>query len=129
VNEVIYLDVDDLLVVAARATGIDVQVRDYGLLESAAYRPQATVFGIDAYPSLHDKAGALLHSLALNHALVDGDKRLAWSACALFYAMNDVTVLDAPEDDIYDLVLNVATGNQDVPKIAAILGGWAQPRH
>jgi death on curing protein len=41
-------------------------VRDYGLLEAALARPQATAFGKDAYPSLDAKAAALLHSLARN---------------------------------------------------------------
>jgi death on curing protein len=60
---VIHLDLDDLLHVAARTLG-EVQVRDIGLLESALARPRATAFGEDAYPSIHGKAAALLHSLA-----------------------------------------------------------------
>lgn len=126
-NHVIYLEVEDLLVAASRATGMEVEVRDYGLLESAAHRPSATVFGADAYPSIHDKAAALLHSLARNHALVDGNKRLAWTSCALFYAMNDLTVLGAPQGEVFDLVIGVASGLVDVPKIAEVLGGWARP--
>jgi len=48
-----------------------VLVADYGLLESALARPEATVFGHDAYPDTHDKAAALLESLTrLQHALV-----------------------------------------------------------
>jgi len=60
---VIHLDLDDLLHVAARTLG-DVQVRDVGLLQSALARPRSTAFGEDAYPSIHQKAAALLHSLA-----------------------------------------------------------------
>ena len=52
-------------------------MRDYGLLEAAVARPQAAVFGKDAYPDLDSKARALLHSVARNHALIDGNKRLA----------------------------------------------------
>jgi death-on-curing protein len=58
------------------------------LLESALARPRASVFGQDAYPDLHLKAAALLHSPARNHALVDGNKRLAWTACRTFLAIN-----------------------------------------
>jgi death-on-curing protein len=66
-----YLDLDDLLEIAREAVGGDVVVGDYGLLESALARPRASVFGQDAYPDLHLKAAALLHSPARNHALVD----------------------------------------------------------
>ena len=68
--------------IADAAVGAEVMVHDVGLLESALGRPRATVFGDDAYPDLHTKAAALLHSLARNHALVDGNKRLAWAAAA-----------------------------------------------
>lgn len=82
-----HLTLDDLLFIASQARG-QTHVRDYGLLESALARPSATVFGSDAYPSLYTKAAALLHSLASNHALVDGNKRLAWAACAVFLGIN-----------------------------------------
>ena len=65
----IYLTLSELLHVAARALGREPAVRDYGLLESALARPQATAFGSDAYRGLDAKAAALLHSLARNHAL------------------------------------------------------------
>ena len=71
----IYLDLDDLLHVAERVLG-EVLVRDVGLLEAAAARPRATAFGAEVYGDLFTKAAALLHSLATNHALVDGNKRL-----------------------------------------------------
>ena len=91
-------------------------------------RPAATVFGADAYPTLHSKAAALLHSLANNHALVDGNKRLAWAATAVFMWING-NDLDAPEDDAFDLVIAVADGSlTDVEKIAERLAGWSRPR-
>ena len=83
-----YLDLDDLLLIGRDAVGGEVVVRDYGLLESALARPQTTVFGADAYPDLPTKAAALLHSLARNHALVDGNKRLAWLATYVFLDIN-----------------------------------------
>src|SRR5690242_4515475 len=71
---------EELLHVAGRVLGPEVAVRDYGLLEAALARPQATAFGKDAYLSLDAKAAALLHSLARNHALIDGDERLGLAA-------------------------------------------------
>ena len=84
----IYLDLEDLLRIAARVVGDEVQVRDAGLLESAAHRPRTTVFGADAYPDVHDKAAALLHSVVSNHALVDGNKRLGLAAVIAFLGLN-----------------------------------------
>jgi death-on-curing protein len=122
-----YLDLDDLLLIARRAIGEDVAVRDYGLLESALARPRASVYGTDAYPDLHLKAAALMHSLARNHALVDGNKRLAWTACRTFLATRGQWVT-APEDDRFDFVIDVATGAApDVNQIADQLRAWSHP--
>jgi len=120
-----YLDLDDLLEIAHEAVSRQVVVGDYGLLESALARPRASVFGEDAYPDLHLKAAALLHSLARNHALVDGNKRLAWTACRTFLAINGQWI-SAPEDDRFDFVISVATGAQpDLVEIADRLRSWS----
>jgi death on curing protein len=106
------------------AVGGPIEVRDIGLLESAVHRPRASVLGHDAYPDLFTKAAALLHSLAGNHPLVDGNKRLAWLATYVFLAKNDV-VLNPPDDEAYDLVAGVAAGEiDDVSEIAATLARW-----
>ncbi len=74
-----HLTVEDLLLIAEEAIGAPA-VRDVGLLDSAAHRPRASAFGNDAYPAFHEKAAALLEAVVRNHALVDGNKRLAWAA-------------------------------------------------
>jgi death-on-curing protein len=120
-----YLDLDDLLVIAHEAVSRGVVVGDYGLLESALARPRASVFGEDAYPDLHLKAAALLHSLARNHALLDGNKRLAWTACRTFLAINGQWI-SAPEDDRFDFVIGVATGVlADLVEISDRLRTWS----
>ncbi len=124
----IFLDLEALLHVAERALGIPPVVRDHGLLESALGRPQATAFGEDAYRGIHEKAAALLHSLARNHALVDGNKRLALAATIAFYGMNGLH-LTLSNDEAYDLVMCVATGAlNDVPTIAEELERGTSPR-
>lgn len=121
-----YLSLENLLRIADAAVDGDVVVRDIGLLESALGRPRATVFGADAYPSLHLKAAALLHSLARNHALVDGNKRLAWAGTAVFLGINGHRVVTG-QDEVVDLVLAVASGAlDDLEKIAAHLAAWSQ---
>jgi death on curing protein len=120
-----YLDLEDLLDIAGAAIGKDPVVRDYGLLQSALARAHATVFGHEAYPDLHLKAAALLHSLARNHALVDGNKRLAWTACRTFLAINSQWI-SAPENDRFEFVIRVAVGAlADVDKIAEQLRAWS----
>jgi death-on-curing protein len=123
-----YLDLDDLLDVARAAVSGEVLVRDYGLLESALARPRASVFGQDAYPDLHVKAAALLHSLVSNHALIDGNKRLAWAACRVFLLINGHTIR-ASEDDRFEFVMSVAAGEFfDLDKIAERLRAWSVSR-
>ena len=117
----IFLDLGDLLYVAERTLGDPPQVRDHGLLESALARPQATAFGEDAYTDIHEKAAALLHSIAGNHALVDGNERLALAATLAFYGMNGLR-LTLANDEAYDLVIAVADGRYaDIGRIAAVL--------
>jgi len=115
-----FLSVEDLLEIAHGVLDV-VEVRDMGLLASAAGRPQTTVFGEDAYPTLADKAAALMHSVARNHALVDGNKRLAWSATRVFCLLNGRDIAFSV-DDAEALVLAVATGAADVPDIAVAIG-------
>ena len=125
----IYLDVEDLIHLADLAVGGPAGVRDFGLIASAAARPSSGFGDFEAYPSVHLKAAALLHSLVRNHALVDGNKRLGWTAAVVFYDLNG-WVLDAPDDPAYKLVISVAEGTVDVPEIAAVLEGWADaPLH
>jgi death-on-curing protein len=123
---VIYLTLAELLHIAERTLGPDYAVRDFGLLEAALARPQATAFGKDAYPDLNAKAAGLLHSIARNHALIDGDKRLALAAVIAFYGLNGRR-LTLTNDEAYDLVMSVAEGQVDaVEAIAAALA--TEPR-
>jgi death on curing protein len=123
---VIDLTLPELLHVAERTFGPDYAVRDYGLLEAAPARPRATAFGKDAYPNLDAKAAALLHSIARDHALIDGNKPLALAAVIAFYGLNGRRLTN---DAAYDLVISVAAGHLDtVDAIAAILQIATRPR-
>ncbi len=114
-TEVEYLDLEDLLrLVRLLKTG---PVRDIGLLDSAVNRPRSSAFGEDAYPTLALKAAALLHSLARNHALVDGNKRLAWLATVVFLDLNSYDT-SLTKDAVFDLVVDVARGETEVEEIA-----------
>lgn len=116
-TDVDHLTVEDLLEIAAGVLD-EVQLRDPGLLASAAARPATSVFGEDAYPSFPEKAAALMHSLVRNHPLVDGNKRLAWSAMRAFCILNGRD-LAYTVDEAETFVLAAAAGDIDVPEIAA----------
>ncbi|MBA2347451.1 MAG: type II toxin-antitoxin system death-on-curing family toxin [Solirubrobacterales bacterium] len=124
----IFLDLDALLHVAERTLGAPPEIRDVGLLESALARPQATAFGEDAYPGLPEKAAALLHSLARNHALVDGNKRLALAGTIAFLGLNGLR-LTFTNDEVYAFVIRVATGELEaIGEIAAEIVRHTAPR-
>ena len=123
-----YLDRDDVLTAGSIAFGGELKVRDYGLLDAAVARPRATVFGVDAYPQVWDKAAALLQLLARNHALVDGNKRTAWAAAWTFLYINGFELADDFDVDRAEELMNdVATRDCDLGYIAASLTAFAAP--
>lgn len=116
-----YLDLDDVIDLARRLLGDPPPIRDVGLLGAAIARPQITVGGEDAYPTVWLKAAALLQSVVDNHALVDGNKRLGWLATAVFLEINGSSVAGASNEAVYDLVIEVAASDPSVEQIAAAL--------
>lgn len=114
-----FLTLEDVLAIVDTVVGPGA-VRDAGLLDSACARPQSTVFGEPAYPTLGHQAGALLHSLARNHPLVDGNKRVAWVSAKAFLRLNGWE-LAYTVDEAEAFVLAVARGELEVDDIAAWL--------
>ncbi|MEN2738735.1 type II toxin-antitoxin system death-on-curing family toxin [Microbacterium sp. X-17] len=110
----------DLPLAAAIASEMGLHVRDLGLLSSALARPGAAMFGVEAYSDLHEKAAALLSSLAQNHPFFDGNKRFSWVATLTFLELNGSRV-DMPIDDAFALVLGTAQSQLDIPEIADAL--------
>lgn len=119
-TEVEFLTLEDLLGLVRRLGAGP--VRDVGLLDAAVTRPRSSAFGEDAYPTLHLKAAALLHSIVSNHALADGNKRLGWLATTVFLDINGEAV-ELGDADAFHLVMAVAAGRLDVEEIADRLGG------
>jgi death-on-curing protein len=113
-----------LLAAAGAALGRAPEVRDIGLLEAAAARPQATAFGEDAYPDLDRKAVAHLHSIVAGHSLVDGNKRLGWVAVRLFYRLNGTDIRPADDDAFALITAGTDGGLEDVGEIALRLRAW-----
>jgi death on curing protein len=116
----VYLTVDDLLFIAEQLLGRPPQVRDIGLLSSAAARPATVAFGMEAYGDLWTKAAALLQSVNGNHSIIDGNKRLAWTAARVFLTINEVPLLPVDVDQAEAFMLAVVKHELDpVEDIAA----------
>jgi len=126
VNE--YPTADEVLIVAEYACGFRPIVRDPGLFESSMMRPTATVFGADAYPTVWDKAAALLHSMVTTQALADGNKRTGWAACWLLLGLNGHHVSpDLDVDAAEQFVLDIAANKLGWEQIAEQLPKFAEP--
>lgn len=116
-----YLTIEDVLgLIEDLGVG---PIRDIGLLDSAVHRPQVSVFGVDAYLGIDEKAAVLLESLVRHHALVDGNKRIGWLATVVFYGLNEAT-LEAPDDGAYQLVIAIASGRSTYQQAAVLLAQW-----
>lgn len=86
-----FFDIDEILAIHDRiikeTTG-RADVFSFTLLHSALERPKATFGGLDLYPTVFEKAAALVHSLILNHPFNDGNKRTALAAMVRFLYLN-----------------------------------------
>jgi death on curing protein len=123
-----FLTAEDLVEVAALVQGAPAPVRDYGLLDAASHRPRATLFGQDVYATVHERAAALLESVCRNHALVDGNKRLAWAATAVFYGLNGYDLDPPSTHEAVEPVVTVASEHPELAKVAERLAVWARAR-
>lgn len=121
-----YLTYSDLYNINHTVTNGDTFVRDMHLLESAVKRPALKVFGEQQFPTLLDKAAALIHSLAYHHLFADGNKRTAVQAVTLFLEWNGYEVT-WKYDTEYPFILEVAQGKHDVEAIAAWLASYVRP--
>lgn len=91
-------------------------IRDIGLLESAIARPFQTFAGEDLYPSIIEKAAALIESLVINHPFIDGNKRTGAVAMIAFIE-NEGIVFSAENEDFYNFVLTISTGERSFDEI------------
>ena len=106
-----FLNLDDVLDLCRQLFGDPLPISDIGLLGSAVARPQTIIGEKDAYPSITEKAAALLQSIVINHALIDGNKRLGWLATAVFLEINNFSVANVANDAVYELVMHIASTN------------------
>jgi death-on-curing protein len=117
-----YLSLEEVIEIG-EALIPDFLIRDIGLLESAVHRPATVIYGQEAYPSIEGKIAALMHSLAANHALIDGNKRLTWSSGRLFAILNNLDFY-VGIDEAEGVIISLASGELDAKSLAPIIGKW-----
>jgi len=118
-----YLDINEVMTI--HTTIIELfggrkDVHDFTLLHSAVERCKATFGGIDLYPTIFEKAAALIQSLILNHPFDDGNKRTAISSCALFLFINGWE-LDLPKKKSIKFTLDIDSHKISFKQIASWL--------
>lgn len=95
-------------------------VKDHGLLESAVHIPRQSVFEEDAYPTLFDKAAALLESLVKNHCFHNGNKRTAYLVAKSFLLLNGYS-LRMERNYAVEFIVDIAKSSHTLETIASIL--------
>ena len=119
-----YLYLDEVIEIG-EALIPNFRIRDIGLLESAVIRPEMTVYGREAYKTLAEKIAALMHSLASNHALVDGNKRITWS-CGRIFAILNGSDFEVDVDEVEKVIVALASGDLDAKSLAPIIEKWIE---
>ena len=113
----IYLSLDQVLAIHHREVekfGGSHGVRDLGLLESAVHRSQASFMGEDLYPGIFDKATAFMHSILMNHAFVDANKRTAIASTSYFLYLNGYKIkMEQKEVVKFDIKVEAKVMNLD----------------
>ncbi len=105
-----------------RRFGGTLGLRDSGLIESALARPRSGY-----YASLAEQAAALLQSLAMNHAFVDGNKRIAFATCVVFLRLNHFCIRVSPDEAEVFLVEQLIAQRLDLPQVATWLEAHMEP--
>ncbi len=101
-------------------------IHELGAISSATAQPRVSIGGVDAYPTLIDKAAALGYALACNHGFIDGNKRTAHAAMEAFLMLNGVEIR-ASVDEQEQVMLSLAGGELSRAAFTEWLGFVAVP--
>lgn len=102
----------------AQATGGSVGIRDENLLDSALAQPLQTFGDADLYPSVTEKAVRLGFGLMMNHAFLDGNKRIGTHTMLLTLKLNGIA-LSYTQDELIEIILQTASGEKDYEALLA----------
>jgi death-on-curing protein len=109
--------IDALHEVQLRRFGGGAGLRDRRALEAAVGRPAMTFGGEDLYPDIPSKAGALMHSLVMNHPYVDGNERVGAHAAILFLRLNGYRT-GFSSAELEEITMAAARGEVDAESLA-----------
>lgn len=115
-----YISAKEILIIHSEIidqTGGTHGVRDNHLLASTAERAKNSFGNKELFPDVFQKAGAYLHSLAMFHVFIDGNKRTA-IACAVFFLEKNGYDFNAGNKEIERFMLKVVTKKLEIIEIA-----------
>ena len=95
-----------------KATGGSYEIRDEGLLDSAINMPFQSFSKKELFPTIEEKAARLCYGLVKNHAFIDGNKRIGAHSMLIFLMINNYE-LEYTQEELYTIILDVASGNKD----------------
>lgn len=116
----IFLTLDEVLAIQHKEVekfGGSHGVRDLNLLDSALQRPQSSFMGEDLYPTIFDKAAALMHSILLNHPFIDANKRTSMVSAAYFLHLNGYDI-KTTQKELVELALKVESKKMSLDQIS-----------
>lgn len=95
-------------------------IRDFSLLSSAIAIPRSTFDGNYLYKDIFEMAAAYIYHISQNHPFVDGNKRTALASGLVFLDFNKIDLND-PDEELYEMMMTVASGKMYKDEIAEIL--------
>lgn len=126
-----YLTVDEVLVIhdsMVEEFGGALGIRDRGILDSAVERAQRrSVYGEQEFPTIVHRAAWLMHSIALYHPFLDGQKRTAVSSAFVFLGLNEFTFWSRDVADEIRIAIRCAKGEMEVDEIATWMSDHVLP--
>jgi len=102
-------------------------VRDITLLSSASYVPQSTFDGKYLHETIPEMAAAYAFHICENHALVDGNKRVALASALVFLDLNGFD-FNCSEEEIYKIIISVASNNMKKEELSTIFKKYSIKR-
>lgn len=124
---VYYLDYKTVEIINRAFCGLGAGVRDQGGVFAVLARPQSDYFGVELFPSVFDKAAALLHGFVTTQYFFDGNKRTGFLSATVFLECNGFSWVGPDVDAAEDFLLRVAAGSVEVQEVASWLAAWCSP--
>lgn len=122
-QEILFLTLEEVIEIHSdgiREHGGSSEIRDIGIIESAALMPQQTFGGEYLLASIYQMAAAYWHGLCMNHGFVDGNKRVALRAADVFLNVNGLDLM-LTSDEAFDVTIKIATREISREELAEII--------